>query len=97
MIGDRGTVADIMAGTGTVALELKKQGYSVIASDVMTYSYHHLITNLQLANYPSFKGVEDRINKENDCCPYINVLNYLNNLKQKNGFLQRILPFRKSD
>lgn len=41
MIGDTGTVADIMAGTGSVALELKKNGYTVVASDVMTYSYHH--------------------------------------------------------
>ena len=29
MIGDTGTVADIMAGTGSVALELKKNGYTV--------------------------------------------------------------------
>lgn len=89
MIGNNGIVADIMAGTGAVALELKKQGYSVIASDVMTYSYHHLVTNLQLANYPNFKGIEDRIKKEYDCEPYINVLNYLNNLQPKNGFFFR--------
>ena len=31
MIGDTGTVADIMAGTGSVALELKKNGYTVVA------------------------------------------------------------------
>ena len=36
MIGDTGTVADIMAGTGTVSLELRKKGYKVVASDVMT-------------------------------------------------------------
>lgn len=46
MIGDTGTVADIMAGTGTVSLELRKKGYKVVASDVMTYSYHHLNVNL---------------------------------------------------
>lgn len=45
MIGDAGTVADIMAGTGTVSLELRKKGYKVVASDVMTYSYHHLNVN----------------------------------------------------
>lgn len=45
MIGDAGTVADIMAGTGTVSLELRKKGYKVVASDVMTYSYHHLKRN----------------------------------------------------
>ena len=57
MIGDTGTVADIMAGTGSVALELKKNGYTVVASDVMTYSYHHLVTNLQLDGEPPFTGL----------------------------------------
>ena len=37
MIGPAGTVADIMAGTGSVSLELRTKGYSVVASDVMTY------------------------------------------------------------
>ena len=57
MIGETGTVADIMAGTGVVSLELKKRGYSVIASDVMTYSYHHLVTNILLNHLPDFKEV----------------------------------------
>ena len=57
MIGDTGTVADIMAGTGSVALELRKCGYTVVASDVMTYSYHHLVTNLQIGEYPTFPGL----------------------------------------
>ena len=48
LIGDAGTVADIMAGTGSVSLELRKCGYKVMASDVMTYSYHHLVTNLHI-------------------------------------------------
>ena len=39
LIGDHGTVADIMAGTGSVSLEYRKNGYTVVASDVMTYSY----------------------------------------------------------
>ena len=42
LIGNHGIVADIMAGTGTVALEYRKRGYTVVASDVMTYSFHHL-------------------------------------------------------
>lgn len=57
MIGDTGTVADIMAGTGSVAPELKKNGYTVVASDVMTYSYHHLVTNLLLDVTPPFEGL----------------------------------------
>lgn len=37
MIGDTGTVADIMAGTGTVSLELRKKGYKVVASALCEY------------------------------------------------------------
>ena len=38
MIGDTGTVADIMAGTGTVSLELRKKGYKVVAC--LNQRYH---------------------------------------------------------
>lgn len=37
MIGDTGTVADIMAGTGTVSLELRKKGYKVVAYECDFY------------------------------------------------------------
>lgn len=88
LIGKRGTVADIMAGTGSVSLELKKNGYSVVASDVMTYSYHHLVTNLQLGDYPEFKGLENVISMS-DGEPYIRVLKYLNALQPKESFFFR--------
>ena len=42
------TIIDLMAGTGLFSLALRKQGYRVVASDVMTYSYHHLVVNLLL-------------------------------------------------
>ena len=88
LIGDSGTVADVMAGTGSVSLELKKQGYSVVASDVMTYSYHHLVTNLLLGDYPRFAGLKDVIVKNSEN-PYFAVLNYLNNIPPKEGFFFR--------
>ena len=89
MIGKNGTVADIMAGTGSVALELKKHGYTVVASDVMTYSYHHLVTNLQLDKYPDFTGLKDKIQMLDNNERYINVLNFLNGLQPKEGFFFR--------
>ena len=55
LLGGNGTVADIMAGTGVVSLELRRQGYNVIASDVMTFSYHHLVVNLLLNEPPNLK------------------------------------------
>lgn len=89
MIGENGTVADIMAGTGSVALELKKQGYTVVASDVMTYSYHHLVTNLQLGEYPTFNGLRDKIKMLGIDNAYIAVLSFLNGLQPKEGFFFR--------
>ena len=90
MIGDTGTVADIMAGTGSVALELKKNGYTVVASDVMTYSYHHLVTNLQLGGAPPFEGLKhEGIVDRKITTPYRNVLDYLNNLTPKQSFFYR--------
>lgn len=41
MIGENGTVADIMAGTGAVSFELRKQGYSSNADNkVMSITLH---------------------------------------------------------
>ena len=84
LIGETGTVADIMAGTGVVSQELRVQGYSVIASDMMTYSYHHLNVNLLLDKAPSFAGLAKIV--KNDVYPYEAVLNYLNELEDYEGF-----------
>ena len=87
MIGNTGTVVDLMSGTGTVAFEYRKRGYSVIASDMMTYSIHHLRSTLLLANPPSFEGlyslgiVESEPSKR-----YDEVLDYLNNLPGVKSF-----------
>ena len=88
MIGKTGTVADIMAGTGTVSLELRKAGYSVIASDMMTYSYHHLMVNLCLGKEPEFTNLlaSHTLEVADGMSPYGAVLSYLNNLPAKKGF-----------
>lgn len=84
LIGDSGTVADIMAGTGSVALGLRKNGYKVIASDMMTYSYHHLVVNLLLNESPSFVGIRE-VSSGNGTA-YENVAQYLNTLPPVKGF-----------
>lgn len=89
MIGDKGIVADVMAGTGSVSLELRKHGYSVVASDVMTYSYHHLVTNLQIGAFPEFDGIKEIVQWKNDEIPYYGVLKYLNGLDPKESFFFR--------
>lgn len=90
MIGESGTVADIMAGTGSVSLELRKKGYTVMASDMMTYSYHHLVTNLMLGCSPDFTGLRRcGIISGTASSPYEEVLNYLNSLDGIQGFFFR--------
>lgn len=88
MIGDTGTVADIMAGTGTVSLELRKKGYKVVASDIMTYSYHHLNVNLCMKEPPEFWGLKDIITDDSQCM-YESVLKYLNCIESKKSFFYR--------
>lgn len=87
MIGDEGTVADVMAGTGAVSLALRKEGYHVIASDVMTYSYHHLVVNLTLGGAPSFEKLmssNEFINSDRN--GYESVLDFLNSLTPIESF-----------
>lgn len=84
LIGDTGTVCDLMAGTGVVAAEYRKLGYRVIASDVMTYSRCHLDVQLKLDRSPSFSGlINDLPGKGNH---YRRVLDYLNEAKPVDGY-----------
>ncbi len=87
MIGESGTVADVMAGTGSVSLELRKKGYKIIASDMMTYSYHHLVTNLTIGSSPDFTGLQNDGMQFGKCSSrYEDVLLHLNTLEGVKGF-----------
>lgn len=89
-IGESGTVVDLMAGTGSVALEYRRSGYSVIASDMMTYSKCHLITQLLYNVAPSFAGLS-RLFPEAD--RYNRIVEYLNELRPVQGyFFQEFSP-----
>jgi adenine-specific DNA-methyltransferase len=57
-------VTDLMTGTATVAIELRKRDYQVTANDLMTYSYHHAITGLKLNSAPLFEGASDFISSK---------------------------------
>ena len=84
LIGSRGVVADIMAGTGSVSAELRRHGYTVIASDMMTYSYHHLVAQLLFAENPLFGGLCNEIGNAPN--RYETVIEYLNHLAPIEGF-----------
>lgn len=89
-IGKTGTVVDLMSGTGSVALEYRRSGYSVIASDMMTYSKCHLVAQLLYDTAPSFTGL-GRLFPEAD--RYSRIVTYLNELKPVQGyFFQEFSP-----
>lgn len=83
---DAHSVIDLMAGTGLFSLALRRNGFQVYASDVMTYSYHHLVVNLQLKEPPSFEGLKPIIG---DGVCYNAVLEFLNNLQPVKGFFTK--------
>ena len=80
------TIIDLMAGTGLFSLALRKQGYRVVASDVMTYSYHHLVVNLLLNSAPEFINVDEINDVKSTKNRYQKVLDYLNALPIQHGF-----------
>ena len=84
IIGNEGVVVDIMSGTGIVASEFRKFGYKVVAADVMTYSYHHLIVGLLMNRPPEFIGIAEIA--DDATVRYAAVLDYLNSLQPQKGF-----------
>lgn len=90
VIGTNGTVVDLMSGTGSVALEYRRNGYSVIASDMMTYSKCHLISQLLYSAPPLFSGL-DRLFPGPD--RYKKIVDHLNALQPVDGyFYQEFSP-----
>ncbi|RTE85595.1 MULTISPECIES: DNA adenine methylase [Gammaproteobacteria] len=86
-------VADLMTGTATVSMELRKLGYKVTANDLMTYSYHHAVSGLKFSKLPTFQRARDFVEqyykpKENESSPthYQMMINALNNSKPIKGY-----------
>ncbi len=82
------TIIDLMAGTGNMSLALRKHGFRVVASDVMTYSYHHLSVNLLTNRPPYFNGLVGVIPSliPNSAGNYGKVLSFLNETKGIKGY-----------
>ena len=92
-----GRVADLMCGTGSVALALRRSGYQVTAADVMTFSYHHARVGLLFTSVPTFRGARNFINERlpksdrrvSSDSPYTNILKVLNRVPQRKGYFWR--------
>lgn len=92
IIGDTGIVADLMCGTATVSYALRKRGYKVISSDVMTYSRYHAIVQLLMKEAPNFNKLRNELNidkrlKLEEVYEYI--ITYLNNLEPIKGYFYK--------
>lgn len=64
ILPDGGTVADLMCGTGVIALELRKKGYKVIASDVMYQAHHITKVKVLLQQAPPFNMAKKYFSKK---------------------------------
>jgi adenine-specific DNA-methyltransferase len=75
-----GRVADLMCGTGSVSEALALAGFSVYASDLMTFTYLHARVRLTMARPPLFRALG---------MPYAEVLGSLNQLDPIHGYYWR--------
>jgi len=97
VVGENAKVADLMCGTAAVSVALRKNGYSVTANDVMTYSYHHARVALFFAKPPMFKDARDFIaqfSRDHNqglfpTSPYESMLSALNHVPPKEGYFWR--------
>jgi adenine-specific DNA-methyltransferase len=84
VIGDRlqrgAVVADLMCGTGSVSLALRRAGFRVVAADIMTFAYLHARVRLTLSSEPPFRGLG---------LAYRGVLSLLNELEPVEGHFFR--------
>lgn len=75
-----GRVADLMCGTASLSQALRMRGFSVFASDIMTYAYFHATVRLRLDRPPPFAALG---------IPYGQALSHLNDLQPTEGYLFR--------
>lgn len=75
------TVVDLMAGTGNVSVGLMNAGYRATASDMMTYSKHHLISQIRINKSPNFSKLKAIIEGCSGETQYEKAVDYLNNLE----------------
>ncbi len=85
------TVCDLMCGTGSISLELRKKGYKVISADVMNQACHITKVKVLLRQSPLFRNIKKE-NKakgqmllaEQSGCEA--VIQTLNSLSPKKGY-----------
>lgn len=89
-----GHVVDLMCGTASVSLVLRKNGFQVTAIDIMTYSSHHAKVALLINSSLKFSKAKSFINKFTSSTqynlfthsPYEKMIKALNNINPRKGY-----------
>lgn len=81
---------DLFSGTTIVAQHFKKKGYTIIANDILEFSYAIARAHIKNNDYPLFKGLKSGVEGINGCKENIvRVIEYLNNLAPLEGFIYK--------
>ncbi len=81
---------DVFAGTGAVGVHFKQKNFKVISNDIQYYAYCLNRALVGINRIPSFSGIlDDLIPAAQSCDTIDTVLEYLNNLDGKFGFIYR--------
>ena len=97
IVGKNARIADLMCGTSAVSAALREQGYSVIANDLMTYSYHHARVSLLFTKIPQFEKAQDfarefcpdALDELFSCTEYERILKALQCVPSEKGYFWR--------
>ena len=97
IVAKGGRVCDLMSGTAAVSADLRRNGYRVIAVDLMTFCYHHARVALLFTQPPEFHNarnfIEDYLGRRQKTLfpltPYESILDALNNVPLEEGYFWR--------
>jgi adenine-specific DNA-methyltransferase len=94
IVPQRSTVADLMCGSGSVSLKLRKHGYRVIALDVMCQAFHITKTKVLLQSPPPFTCAKRYFDSKGqlafgELSGYEMIIQTLNNLSPIEGYFWR--------
>jgi adenine-specific DNA-methyltransferase len=80
-----GTAVDPFCGTASVATDLKRRGFRVIAADIMHYAYVLARTYVQASRVPRFPALQSALGLRSDSIE--DVIAYLNQIEGRPDFI----------
>jgi adenine-specific DNA-methyltransferase len=80
-----GTAVDPFSGTASVAADLKRRGFRVVASDIMEYAYVFARAYVEVPRLPSAPALQDIVGSDDDSLE--SILSYLDRLDGEPAFV----------